>query len=131
MIGPRQIVSALGTAARNPDVRRVQLAWGAAIASEWMHFVALGVFAYKEGGTAAVGVAGLVRLLPAAIVAPFAASLGDRFPRERFLLVLTLLGAVALAASAAAAFAGQRVIVFALAAVVGLASCSQALRCSR
>jgi MFS family permease len=120
MISPRQIVSALGTAARNPDVRRVQLAWGAAIASEWMHFVALGVFAYKEGGTAAVGIAGLVRLLPAAIVAPFAASLGDRFPRERFLLVLTLLGAVALAASAAAAFAGQRVIVFALAAVVGL-----------
>jgi MFS family permease len=120
MISPRQIVSALGTAARNPDVRRVQLAWGAAIASEWMHFVALGVFAYKEGGTAAVGIAGLVRLLPAAIVAPFAASLGDRFPRERFLLVLTLLGAVALAASAVAAFAGQRVIVFALAAVVGL-----------
>ena len=120
MIHPRQIVSALGTAARNPDVRRVQLAWGAAIASEWMHFVALGVFAYKEGGTSAVGIAGLVRLLPAAIVAPFAASLGDRFRRERFLLALTLLGAVALAGSAVAAFAGQRVVVFALAAVVGL-----------
>jgi MFS family permease len=120
MVHPRQIVSALGTAARNPDVRRVELAWGAAIASEWMHFVALGVFAYKQGGTSAVGVAGLVRLLPAAIVAPFAASLGDRFRRERFLLALTLLGAAALAGSAVAAFAEQRVVVFALAAVVGL-----------
>ncbi len=120
MIRPTQVVSALGTAARNADVRRVQLAWGAAIASEWMHFVALGVFAYEQGGTSAVGIAGLVRLLPAAIVAPFAASLGDRFRRERFLLALTLLGAVALAGSAAAAFAGQRVLVFALAAVVGL-----------
>ena len=78
MISPRQVVSALGTAASNRDVRRVELAWGAAIAAEWMHFVALGVFAYEQGGTAAVGVAGLVRLLPAAIVAPFAASLGDR-----------------------------------------------------
>ena len=120
MIRPTQVVSALGTAARNADVRRVQLAWGAAIASEWMHFVALGVFAYEQGGTSAVGIAGLVRLLPAAIVAPFAASLGDRFRRERFLRALTLLGAVALAGSAAAAFAGQRVLVFALAAVVGL-----------
>jgi MFS family permease len=120
MISPRQVVSALGTAARNPDVRRVELAWGAAIAAEWMHFVALGVFAYEQGGTSAVGVAGLVRLLPAAIIAPFAASLGDRFRRERFLLALTLLGAAALAGSAVAAFAGQRVVVFALAAVVGL-----------
>ena len=37
--------------------------------------------------------------------APFAASFGDRFRRERFLLAMTLLGPVALAASAAAAFA--------------------------
>ena len=117
VISPRQVVSALATAARNADVRRVELAWGAAIAAEWAHFVALGVFAYEQGGTAAVGVAGLVRLLPAAIVAPFAASLGDRFRRERFLFVLMVLGAVALAASAAGAFAGQRVVVFAFAAV--------------
>src|SRR5438876_370755 len=90
------------------ELRRIQLE------------VALGVFAYNEGGTAAVGIAGLVRLLPAAIVAPFAASLGDRFRRERFLLALTLVGAAALAGSAVAALAGQRVVVFALAAVVGL-----------
>ena len=98
----------------------MELAWGAAITAEWAHFVALGVFAYEEGGTAAVGVAGLVRLLPAAAVAPFAASFGDRFRRERFLFTLTLLGAGALAASAAAAFADNGVLVFAFAAVVGL-----------
>jgi MFS family permease len=120
VISPRQVFSALATTARNPDVRRVEIAWGAAIVAEWAHFVALGVFAYEQGGTAAVGIAGLVRLLPAAIVAPFAASLGDRFRRERFLFCLTLLGAIALAGSAAAAFAGQRAIVFGLAAIVGL-----------
>ena len=122
MVRPRQLVWALGVAIRNENVRRVELAWGAAIAAEWAHFVALGVFAYQEGGTAAVGIAGLVRLLPAAVVAPFAASLGDRFRRERFLLTLTLVGAGALAASAAAAFADDRVLVFAFASVVGLAS---------
>jgi MFS family permease len=122
MVRPRQLVWALGVATRNENVRRVELAWGAAIAAEWAHFVALGVFAYQEGGTAAVGIAGLIRLLPAAVVAPFAASLGDRFRRERFLLTLTLLGAGALAASAAAALADDRVLVFAFASVVGLAS---------
>ena len=122
MVRPRQLVWALGAVIRNENVRRVELAWGAAIAAEWAHFVALGVFAYQEGGTAAVGIAGLVRLLPAAAVAPFAASLGDRFRRERFLLTLMLLGAGALAASAAAAFADDRVLVFAFASVVGVAS---------
>jgi MFS family permease len=122
VVRPRQLVWALGAAIRNENVRRVELAWGAAIAAEWGHFVALGVFAYQEGGTAAVGIAGLVRLLPAAIVGPFAASLGDRFRRERFLLTLTLIGGGALAASAAAALADDRVLVFAFASIVGLAA---------
>ena len=61
-------------------------------------------------------------MLPAAAVAPFAASLGDRFRRERFLFALTLLGAGALTASAAAASADNRVLVFAFASVVGLAA---------
>jgi MFS family permease len=117
-----QMVSALGAAVRNENIRRVELAWGAAIAAEWAHFVAFGVFAYEEGGAAGVGIAGLVRLLPAGVLAPFAASFGDRFRRERFLLAMALIGAAALAGSAAAAFAGQVILVFAFAAVVGLSS---------
>ena len=117
-----QAVSALGSVARNENIRRVELAWGAAIGAEWAHFVALGVYAYEQGGASAVGLAGLVRLLPAAAVAPFAASLGDRFRRERLLLAMSLLGAAALGGSAAAAFAGERVLVFAFAAFVGLSS---------
>ena len=70
------------------------------MSAEWAHFVALGVFAYGHGGSTAVGVAGLLRLLPAAAIAPFASSLGDRFRRERFLLALALLGAAALVVSA-------------------------------
>ena len=122
MVRPGQMVSTLAAAGRNENVRRVELSWGAAIAAEWAHFVALGVYAYNHGGTSAVGVAGLVRLLPAAVIAPFAASLGDRFRRERVLLAMTLVGAAALAASAAAYFAGSRLLVFAFAAVLGLAT---------
>ncbi len=71
----------------------------------------------------AVGIAGLVRLLPAALVAPFAASLGDRFRRERFLVGVALVGSAALAGSAAAYYAGKNeVLVFVLAGFVGLAS---------
>ncbi len=117
-----QAVSALGAVARNENIRRVELAWGAAIGAEWAHFVALSVYAYEQGGASAVGLAGLVRLLPAAGVAPFAASFGDRYRRERLLLAMSLLGSAALAGSAVAAFAGERVLVFAFAALVGLSS---------
>ena len=118
---PGQLVAAVAVSVRNPDIRRVELAWGTAITAEWAHFVAFGVFAYEQGGASAVGIAGLVRLLPAAIVAPFAASLGDRFRREHFLLAMGLVGALALGASAAAAFADAVVLVFAFAALFGLA----------
>ena len=116
-------LAGLAGVVRNGNLRRSELAWGAAITAEWAHFVALGVFAYDVGGTVAVGIAGLVRLMPAALVAPFAASLGDRFRRERFLVGVALVGSAALAGSAAAYYAGKNeVLVFALAGLVGLAS---------
>src|SRR4029450_11391769 len=58
-----------------------------------------------------------------ALVAPFAASFGDHFRRERFLAVIALVGAAALAGSAIAFFAGENgPAIFALAAVMGLAA---------
>ena len=117
----RQTLSTLAAAVRNRDIRRVELAWGAAIAAEWAHFVAFGVFAYEQGGASGVGLAGLVRLLPAALVAPFAASLGDRFPRERFLLAMTCIASIALVGSAVAFYVDAEVLVFAFAALLGLA----------
>jgi MFS family permease len=118
----RRRLEAAALAGRNPNVLRVELAWGTAITAEWAYFVALGVFAYRTGGASAVGLAGLIRLLPAAVVAPSAASLGDRFRRERLLLGAALLGAVALAGSAVAAFADSESGVFAGAAFFGISS---------
>jgi MFS family permease len=122
----RRAIQALSGASgiwRNRELRRAELGWGAAIVAEWMHFVALGVFAYEAGGPLAVGIAGLIRLLPAALLAPFAAALGDRFRRERFLVANALVGAAALAGSAAAfALGGSEILVIGLAAPVGVAS---------
>ena len=123
MARPWQAVSVLGALARNRNLRRVELAWGASIAAEWTHFVALGVFAYSAGGASAVGIAGLVRMLPAALLAPFASTLGDRFRRERFLVAVAFAGSAALGGSAAAFFFSRsELIVFALAGVVGVTS---------
>jgi hypothetical protein len=118
----RQVVASLRIAASNRDIRRVELAWGATICAEWAHFVALGVFAYGHGGSTAVGIAGVVRLLPAACIAPIAASLGDRFRRERFLLGLALAGGAALVVSAVGALMNDRIVVFGAAAALGVCS---------
>jgi MFS family permease len=116
-------LSSVGGVLRNDQLRRVELAWGASIFAEWANFVALGVFAYDVGGTLAVGLAGLVRLLPAALVAPFAAFVGDRFRRERFLVGISVAGFAALAGSTGAFYIGKNeYVIFALASVFGLVS---------
>ena len=116
----RESLAIVAAVFRNPDLRRVQLAWGASITGEWLHFVALGVFAYEVGGALAVGLIGFLRMLPAAAIAPFAAVLGDRFRRERFLVTVALVGVVALGGSALAFVIGSDVVVFGLAAVAAV-----------
>ena len=108
---------------RNPNIRRLELAWAASVTGEWSSIVALSVFAYDAGGPAAVGLVGLIRMLPSAIVAPFAALLSDRFRRERVMIAADLIRAVAVAAAAVAVFAQAPAgVVFALAGLVALVS---------
>ena len=72
---------------QNPNLRRLQLAWAGSIIGHWAYGIALAVYAYEQGGATAVGVVGLVRMLPAALAAPFMSALADRYPRERIMLV--------------------------------------------
>jgi hypothetical protein len=53
--------------------------------STWAFAITLGVYAFDVGGAGAVGIAGLVRLLPGALASPFAGLLGDRYPRRMVL----------------------------------------------
>src|SRR3954452_321111 len=95
---------AVRTAAGTPNIRRLELAWMCSVSGLWMYTIALSVFAYEEGGAAAVGLVGAIRLFPAAIAAPFAAGLGDRFPREKVLFVAGVLRTLLMVAAALAVF---------------------------
>jgi MFS family permease len=106
---------------RNEDLRRLELAWSGSIIGQWGYEVALAVFAYRAGGATAVGLVGLVRLLPAAVVAPFAALLGDRFRRKRIMVAADLARVCAMAGAAAAVFGGaSAATVYALAAIAAV-----------
>jgi MFS family permease len=106
---------------RNPPLRRIQLALVGSIAGDWAYAVALAVYAYDAGGAAAVGLVGLIRFVPAAVAAPFAGILADRFRRERVMLAADLVRAAALAGAAVAFFAeAPPELVYALAALVSV-----------
>ncbi len=108
---------------QNADLRRVELAWAGSITAEWAYGVALAVYAYDVGGAAAVGLISLVRLLPAAIAAPFLAVLADRFPRERVMFLSHAVRGTAMAGAAVAVLAdGPAALVYTLAVLVGLAA---------
>ena len=77
----RASIRALGAVLSSPRLRRLQLAWVGSILGGWAYLVALGVYAYEQGGASAVGLVGLIRLVPAAIASPFTATLADRFSR--------------------------------------------------
>src|SRR3954464_12348906 len=87
---------------RTQDLRRMQLAWACAAVGGWMFMVALAVHAYAAGGATAVGLAALVRMVPAGLAAPLLGHAGDRFSRRDVLLVSALARALVLVAAALA-----------------------------
>jgi Cyclic nucleotide-binding domain len=91
---------ALAATARNRNLLRVQLSFGAAWTAEWLFVVVIGVVAFRNGGASAVGVITFLRMAPPAVLAPFASTLADRFRREFVLIWSSLLRAAATAAAA-------------------------------
>jgi MFS family permease len=109
--------------ARNPDLRRAQLSFLGAWTAEWAFTVALGIVAYRDGGATAVGLVGLLRLVPSALFAPLLSPLADRGRRERVLIVVSTLRGIATAAAAVvAALAGPPAAVYALAVLSTIAA---------
>ena len=101
----RDSLGAFASVWKNADLRWLELAWMASIVGQYAFLVAVSVYAYGVGGEKAVGLVFLARLIPAALVAPFAGMLGDRYPRERVLLVTNVTRIVLVSAAAIGVFA--------------------------
>jgi MFS family permease len=109
--------------AMNGNLRRAQLSFLGAWTAEWAFTVALGIVAYRDGGATAVGLVGLLRMVPSAVVAPLAAPLADRGRRERVLVaVSTIRGVATGAAGIVVALDGPVSIVYVLAALSTIAA---------
>lgn len=94
-------LGAFGAVARNPNLRWLQLAWAASIVGHYAFLIAVSVYAYGVGGEKAVGLVFLARLIPAAVISPFAGMLGDRYARERVLFFTNLSRVILVSATAA------------------------------
>jgi MFS family permease len=117
----RESFRALREVFRNRALRQLELAWAGSIIGTWAYAVALIVYAYHHGGASAVALVALIRWIPAALVSPFAAVLGDRYPRVRVMLGADLLRAALLAAMAACVLTGApAAAVYALASFVAV-----------
>jgi hypothetical protein len=113
--------AAFASNAVNANLRRAQLSCLCAWTAEWAFTVALGIVAYRSGCATAVGLVGLLRMVPSAVVAPLAAP--DRGRRERVLvLVSTLRGIATGAAAIVVALDGSVLIVYLLAALSTIAA---------
>jgi MFS family permease len=102
----------------NPALRRVEGAYLLYSAALYGSYVAVLIYAYNASGPAAVGIVAVVQLLPSAVVAPFAASLADRFPREHVLLAGYVVQALAYGATAAGMLLGAPPVLVYVAAAI-------------
>jgi nitrate/nitrite transporter NarK len=86
---------ALSATARRPDLLRAQLSFAATWTAEAAFTAAIGVVAFHDGGAGAVGVVVFARLAPTALFTPLGTAFADRFPRDRVLVLSSLVRAVA------------------------------------
>jgi MFS family permease len=102
--------------ARNPAVRRLQLGFLGATTAEWTFTVVLSVYAFQAGGAVAVGLVSLLRMLPSAVLTPFASAYVDRWRRDLVLTLVSTVRAIATVAMTLIVVAdGSAIAVYALA----------------
>jgi MFS family permease/antitoxin (DNA-binding transcriptional repressor) of toxin-antitoxin stability system len=102
----------------NHDLRHVELAYLLFIAARWGARLAILVFAFERGGAPETGLAAVIQLVPAAVVAPLASTVGDRIRRDRALLIgFSVQTAAAGGTAAALLWSAPIAVVYALTAV--------------
>jgi MFS family permease len=118
--GAAQLKTSLTTVFGNVGLRRVQLAFFGSGLGDWAYATAVTVWAFQDGGAAAVGAFQAVRFIVAAVAGPIGATFADRFSRRRFMMASDAARAVLVAAAAVCVTLGldPAVYVLALLAVV-------------
>jgi MFS family permease len=91
---------------RNEGLRRLQLAAAGSILGQYAFTTVLAVYSYLEGGATAVAAMAVIRTIPAALLAPFVAVLGDRYRRRSVMLTADLVRGGLIAVVSLVAFAG-------------------------
>lgn len=112
----------LGDVLRTPDIRRLGLAYIFSLVGLWAYGVAVSVYAFRIGGATLVGIAAVIRLLPAAAFAPLVAVLADRYPRRSVLISTDLSRALLISLAAIAVLVDIPLALFVLAGVVVIVS---------
>ncbi len=107
--------------AGNRALLRVLGGYALFILTECAVWIAVLVYAYSHGGATTAGLVALVQLVPAAVLAPFAAAVADRRSPVVVLAGGYLLQAVAMAGIAAAVLLRVPLLAYAFAAVASVA----------
>ena len=117
--------NALAEVFRNRNLRRLNLAFAGSVVGDWAYAVGASVYAYTQGGVAAVGVLGVVRFVSMALFSPFTSLLADRFDRKRVMIAADSIRVVlVLAAALVIRFDGPPIVVYALAVLTAVAGTS-------
>ena len=106
-MSPRRLAEVFANLRRNGALGRVEVGFLLATMVEWAGWLALVVYAFSRGGAAEAGFIGFAVGLPAILVAPTAAILGDRHPRSRVMFTAYVSQAVAFAAAGVALMLGE------------------------
>ena len=118
----RSTLGVFGTAFRNRSLLLVELAWLAFNSAEWGVWLALTVWAYTNGGAAAVSLIIIVQLVPSIFISPYLGAITDRARAGRVLFIGLLIMGVSMAGVAAAiALDAPPVLIYVLAPIMNLA----------
>lgn len=124
MARSNEIAKVFGAVLSSRALRRVLAAFFLFTTAEYAIWIAVTVYAFGHGGATTAGVVMVAQLVPAALVAPLAATLGDRLRRDHALALGYATQAVADTALALALWGGPPLLAYGLAVV---ASCAVSL----
>lgn len=105
----------------NGNLRRIQFAFFASVIGDWAYATALTVWAYTDGGAAAVGVFTAVRFIAMAAAGPLGSVVADKVPRRAFMITIDLVRAVLVSLAAViVVLDGPSSVVYVLGVVVSI-----------